>query len=53
MGTVEQQLSALEIPYVKQVIMEGGVQVEQVFFHDPDNNMIEARPRSQRGGPPC
>ncbi|GAB4818737.1 hypothetical protein N2152v2_005783 [Parachlorella kessleri] len=35
---VQQRLEELGIAYVKQVILEGGV---QVFFHDPDNNMIE------------
>lgn len=29
-------------PPLRQEVMEGGMLVEQLFFHDPDNNMIEA-----------
>ena len=35
------RLSSLGIDYKEQVIFEGGVILNQVFFHDPDRNMIE------------
>jgi hypothetical protein len=38
---VESQLTAVERPFVKQCIVEDGVRVTQLFFHDPDCNMIE------------
>lgn len=41
LADVERRLEELGIHYVKQVLLEGGMEVEQVFFHDPDNNMIE------------
>lgn len=41
MEAVEAALRALAIPYVLQTVEEGGVQVKQLFFHDPDRNMLE------------
>lgn len=38
---VAQQLNELGLEFVKTTIEEGGVMVTQLFFHDPDNNMIE------------
>lgn len=38
---VEEQLVRRSIPYVRQKVVEGGLEVQQLFFHDPDNNMIE------------
>ena len=38
------QLRALGIPFVRQVVVEDGIEVSQLFFHDCDNNMIEASP---------
>ncbi|KAG2434039.1 hypothetical protein HXX76_007767 [Chlamydomonas incerta] len=37
---MEAHLKEWDLPYVKQVFVEDGVQVGQLFFHDPDNNMI-------------
>jgi hypothetical protein len=38
---VQAQLVARGIPFVRQVVVEDGIEVSQVFFHDVDNNMIE------------
>eukprot|EP00475_Leptophrys_vorax_P027476 TRINITY_DN39161_c0_g1_i1.p1 TRINITY_DN39161_c0_g1~~TRINITY_DN39161_c0_g1_i1.p1 ORF type:complete len:246 (-),score=19.77 TRINITY_DN39161_c0_g1_i1:124-861(-) len=38
---VEQGLSARGISYLRQVVEEGGIMVDQLFFHDPDGHMIE------------
>ncbi|BDA46862.1 hypothetical protein COCOBI_09-3150 [Coccomyxa sp. Obi] len=38
---VERRLSDFNIPYVMAKVEEHGVVVSQIFFHDPDNNMIE------------
>lgn len=38
---VAEQLKLLGLDFVKQEIDEAGVHVTQLFFHDPDNNMIE------------
>ncbi|WOG83006.1 hypothetical protein DCAR_0102179 [Daucus carota subsp. sativus] len=35
------QLEAMRIEYVTAVVTEGGVVVDQLFFHDPDGYMIE------------
>ncbi|KAG2453847.1 hypothetical protein HYH02_002054 [Chlamydomonas schloesseri] len=37
---MEAHLKEWGLDYVKQVFIEDGVQVGQLFFHDPDNNMI-------------
>ncbi|PNX69300.1 lactoylglutathione lyase/glyoxalase I family protein [Trifolium pratense] len=31
----------MEINYVRATVEEGGIQVDQLFFHDPDGFMIE------------
>lgn len=31
----------MEIEYVRQRVEEGGVNVDQLFFHDPDGFMVE------------
>ncbi|GIM08531.1 hypothetical protein Vretimale_12539 [Volvox reticuliferus] len=41
LADVEEALSREGIPYVKNVFAEDGIQVSQLFFHDPDDNMIE------------
>ena len=38
---VECALRQHGIDFVTDVVVEGPVVVEQVFFHDPDNNMVE------------
>ncbi|KZV22706.1 hypothetical protein F511_05338 [Dorcoceras hygrometricum] len=41
MDLVIQQLEEMEIEYVKGVVREGGILVDQIFFHDPDGYMVE------------
>ena len=41
MGAVEKKLKDLGIQHVRALVEEGGIQVEQLFFHDPDGFMIE------------
>ncbi|CAN0900928.1 Glyoxylase I 4 [Linum grandiflorum] len=41
MATVEKKLKEMEIEYVKGRVEEGGIYVDQIFFHDPDGSMIE------------
>jgi len=41
MGLVEKKLKDMEIKYVRQRVEEGGIYVDQLFFHDPDGSMIE------------
>ena len=41
MKLVVQKLEEMKIEYVTAVVEEGGVQVDQLFFHDPDGYMIE------------
>ncbi|XP_028779396.1 uncharacterized protein LOC114735808 [Neltuma alba] len=41
MGGVEKRLREMEMAYVRSMVEEGGVQVDQLFFHDPDGFMIE------------
>jgi hypothetical protein len=38
---VVRQLEELGIKYVERQVEEGGIFVDQVFFHDPDDFMIE------------
>ena len=38
---VEKQLKEMDIPYVKCLVEESGIFVDQLFFHDPDGFMIE------------
>lgn len=41
MTMVERKLGEMEINLVRQRVEEGGVYVDQLFFHDPDGFMIE------------
>ncbi|CAM8940118.1 unnamed protein product [Rhodiola kirilowii] len=41
MEVVEAKLTQMKIKYVKGRVEEGGIHVDQVFFHDPDGTMIE------------
>ncbi|GMI81215.1 glyoxylase I 7 [Hibiscus trionum] len=41
MATLENKLKELNIEYMKGGVEEGGIRVDQLFFHDPDGNMIE------------
>ncbi|KAK4743006.1 hypothetical protein SAY87_001007 [Trapa incisa] len=40
-GLVKRRLQEMEMRYVTAVVEEGGVKVDQVFFHDPDGYMVE------------
>ncbi|KAD4889248.1 hypothetical protein E3N88_21321 [Mikania micrantha] len=41
MGMVEKKLKEMGIVYKRQQVEEGGIYVDQLFFHDPDGFMIE------------
>ncbi|XP_071691949.1 glyoxylase I 4-like [Rutidosis leptorrhynchoides] len=41
MGVVEKKLKEMGIEYKRQRVEEGGIYVDQLFFHDPDGFMIE------------
>ncbi|MED6192458.1 Glyoxylase I 4 [Stylosanthes scabra] len=41
MEAVEKKLKEMEIDYVRARVEEGGIQVDQLFFHDPDGFMVE------------
>jgi len=41
MGAVEKKLNDMGIEYLRQQVEEGGIYVDQLFFHDPDGFMIE------------
>ncbi|KAM7254077.1 hypothetical protein ACFE04_031759 [Oxalis oulophora] len=41
MGVVEKKLKEMELDYVRAKVVEGGIEVDQLFFHDPDGFMIE------------
>ncbi|KOM49765.1 hypothetical protein LR48_Vigan08g059200 [Vigna angularis] len=41
MGPVEKKLEEMEIEYARGTVEEGGIKVDQLFFHDPDGFMIE------------
>ena len=41
MSIVEKKLKEMGIHYVKARVSDGGVHVDQIFFHDPDGFMIE------------
>jgi len=41
MQVVESKLVEMNIKFVKRTVEEGGVYVDQLFFHDPDGFMIE------------
>ncbi|KAI4340796.1 hypothetical protein MLD38_025600 [Melastoma candidum] len=38
---LEKRLVGMGIEYVSAAVTEGGIQVEQIFFHDPDGYMVE------------
>ncbi|XVF00581.1 hypothetical protein REPUB_Repub04eG0012700 [Reevesia pubescens] len=41
MKLVMRKLEEMNIEYVTAVVEEGGIQVDQLFFHDPDGYMVE------------
>ncbi|KAK7302362.1 hypothetical protein RJT34_13249 [Clitoria ternatea] len=41
MKHIMQKLDAMKIQYVTALVEDGGIQVDQLFFHDPDGYMIE------------
>ncbi|KAF8393237.1 hypothetical protein HHK36_021478 [Tetracentron sinense] len=41
MVALERKLKEMGIEYVQRRVEEGGIFVEQMFFHDPDGFMIE------------
>ncbi|CAL9022624.1 unnamed protein product [Prunus brigantina] len=41
MGMVMQKLEEMKVEYVTAKVEEGGVIVDQLFFHDPDGYMVE------------
>ena len=41
MGAVEKKLKEMDISYVRSMVDEGGIHVDQLFFHDPDGFMVE------------
>ncbi|KAK2996684.1 hypothetical protein RJ639_025878 [Escallonia herrerae] len=41
MEVIIQRLNEMKMQYVTAVVKEGGVTVDQLFFHDPDGYMIE------------
>ncbi|MQL79397.1 hypothetical protein Taro_011825 [Colocasia esculenta] len=41
MGLLARKLEAMGVEYVTAVVEEGGVTVDQLFFHDPDGYMVE------------
>ncbi|GLU09736.1 hypothetical protein SLE2022_265810 [Rubroshorea leprosula] len=41
MMTVEKKLKEMNIEFAKGKVEEGGIRVDQLFFHDPDGLMIE------------
>ncbi|KAG6434179.1 hypothetical protein SASPL_105801 [Salvia splendens] len=41
MNLIIERLEGMKIEFVKAVVREGGIIVDQLFFHDPDGHMIE------------
>ncbi|XP_068640504.1 glyoxylase I 4-like [Aristolochia californica] len=41
MGLVKRKLEEMEMEYAAAIVEEGGIKVDQLFFHDPDGYMIE------------
>ena len=41
LSLVEERLNSLGVEYIKEHVVEGGIKITQMFFHDPDANMIE------------
>ncbi|XP_059642754.1 glyoxylase I 4 [Cornus florida] len=40
-AAVEKKLKEMGIDYLRQQVEEGGIYVDQLFFHDPDSFMVE------------
>ncbi|RVW67705.1 hypothetical protein CK203_063394 [Vitis vinifera] len=40
-GAVEKKLKEMGMEYTRQKVVEGGIEVDQLFFHDPDGFMVE------------
>ncbi|KAK1302669.1 hypothetical protein QJS10_CPB12g00537 [Acorus calamus] len=38
---VKRRLEEMGIEYITAVVIDGGIQIDQLFFHDPDGYMIE------------
>jgi catechol 2,3-dioxygenase-like lactoylglutathione lyase family enzyme len=38
---VERKIQEINIKYVKRIVEEGGIYVDQLFIHDPDGFMVE------------
>ncbi|KAL8138681.1 hypothetical protein V2J09_004682 [Rumex salicifolius] len=41
MGAVQDKLEEMGIKYKRAQVKEGGINIDQLFFHDPDGFMIE------------
>ncbi|PKI53050.1 hypothetical protein CRG98_026630 [Punica granatum] len=41
MDVLMQRLDQMNIKYVTAIVKDGGIAVDQVFFHDPDGYMVE------------
>ena len=41
MGEIERRLKELEVQYIRLKVEEDNIELEQIFFHDPDGFMIE------------
>ncbi|RVW30877.1 hypothetical protein CK203_117656 [Vitis vinifera] len=41
MSAVEKKLKEMGMEYTRQKVVEGGIEVDQLFFHDPDGFMVE------------
>ncbi|KAG9442921.1 hypothetical protein H6P81_018775 [Aristolochia fimbriata] len=41
MGVVKKKLEEMGMEYATAIVEEGGIKVDQLFFHDPDGYMIE------------
>lgn len=39
--SVERKLQEMKIKYVKRIVEDGGIYVDQLFIHDPDGFMLE------------
>jgi hypothetical protein len=37
----ERKLQEMNIKYVKRIVEEGGIYMDQLFIHDPDGYMVE------------
>ena len=44
LAEIEHCLESHNVKYKMQYVTEGGITVPQVFFHDPDDNMLEICP---------